>query len=109
MFCFIENMATQSSCAICGSADSWRHELLDCNMAKCVWALEREEIGEHMSMIQELDSRSWLSVLFSTLTQEELTWVVVTMWAIWYARRKVIFENSFQSPLSTVDGEILST
>jgi hypothetical protein len=25
----------------------------------------------------------------------------VTLWAIWYARRKAIHENTFQSPLST--------
>jgi hypothetical protein len=68
---------------------------------KCVWALGREDVAEHMSTIQERDARSWLSVLTSTLTHEEMTRVVVTMWAIWYARRKVILENSFQSPLST--------
>jgi hypothetical protein len=47
------NMASQNTCAICGEQDSWRHALLDCNMSKCVWALEQEEIVEHLSMIQE--------------------------------------------------------
>jgi ribonuclease HI len=33
--------------------------------------------------------------------QEDLTLCLVTLWAIWYVRRKVIHEDIFQSPLST--------
>ena len=40
------NMAPDASCALCGAADSWRHALLECNLAKCVWALENENIIE---------------------------------------------------------------
>ncbi|RLM55077.1 hypothetical protein C2845_PM10G12060 [Panicum miliaceum] len=39
-----------------------RHALLDCNMSKCVWALEREESVEHLSMIQEPSAKGWLSM-----------------------------------------------
>ena len=35
------------------------------------------------------------------LPHEELTRVVVSLWALWHARRKAIHENIFQSPLST--------
>ena len=37
----------------------------------------------------------------SSLPQDDLVRVVVTLWAIWYARRKAIHEQNFQSPLST--------
>ena len=40
------NMAASSSCAICGLEDSWKHSLLECNMTKCVWALEKDEITD---------------------------------------------------------------
>lgn len=88
-------------CVFCGASDSWRHSLLECNMARCVWALECQEIVEHLCELQEEDSRAWLATLIETMPHGDLTRVVVTLWAIWYARRKAIFENSFQSPLST--------
>jgi hypothetical protein len=30
------HMAPQASCLICEAPDSWKHSLLECNMAKCV-------------------------------------------------------------------------
>jgi hypothetical protein len=36
-----------------------------------------------------------------SLSQSQFVNLVVTLWAIWYARRKSIHENEFQSPLST--------
>jgi hypothetical protein len=32
-------MAQSSACFFCGQQDSWRHSLLECNIARCVWAL----------------------------------------------------------------------
>ena len=37
----------------------------------------------------------------SSLKQDEITRVVVRLWAIWFARRKAIHENQFQSLFST--------
>ena len=37
----------------------------------------------------------------AALKHEELTRVVVHLWAIWYARRHALFETNFQSPFST--------
>jgi hypothetical protein len=37
------NMSTTSTCVLCGAADSWRHSLIECRMARCVWALSDEE------------------------------------------------------------------
>jgi ribonuclease HI len=36
-----------------------------------------------------------------TLSRDNFAKVAVTLWAIWYARRKIIYEEEFQSPLST--------
>ena len=65
-------MAASSSCAICGMEDSWRHSLLECNLAKCVWALEKEDITEFIGCLQEQDARAWLAQTFSSLPQEDL-------------------------------------
>ena len=95
------HMAPHSSCAICGAPDSWRHSLLECNMARCVWALGPEDITELIVNIQEPHARGWLAAVFHALPHEELTRVTVTLWALWHARRKAIHEGIFQSPLST--------
>jgi hypothetical protein len=39
------NMAPSNVCSICGAKDSWKHSLIECNMSKCVWALEKEDIA----------------------------------------------------------------
>jgi hypothetical protein len=65
-----------------------------------IWALESEEIIEHLYEMQE-NSRGWLANLIETMPHADLIRVLVTMWAIWYARRETIHENIFQNPLST--------
>jgi hypothetical protein len=30
------NISDSSACSICGARDSWRHSLIECNMARCV-------------------------------------------------------------------------
>jgi hypothetical protein len=69
-------------------------------MARCVWALIDEDIIEHMSSTAEGNAREWLARMVSTLKHEDLTHVLVTLWAIWHARRKAIHEQQYQSPLS---------
>ena len=70
-------------------------------MAKCVWALEKDEITDLIGELQEQGASAWLAHVFSELASDDLVRVVVTVWAIWYARRKAIHEAIFQSPLST--------
>jgi hypothetical protein len=94
-------MAASNSCAIGGTEDSWRYSLLECNLEKCVWALEKEDITDFIGGLQEQDARAWLAQTFSSLPQDDLVRVAINMWAIWYARRKAIHEGIFQSPLST--------
>jgi hypothetical protein len=39
--------------------------------------------------------------MFETIEKVDLTRLMVTMWAIWHARRKVIHEEMYQSPMAT--------
>ncbi|XP_051202673.1 uncharacterized protein [Lolium perenne] len=93
-------MADDDRCQLCGACDSWRHTLLDCSMSQCVWALLDEEVTEHVSNSDDGDARAWIAGLIKTLKHGDLTTVLVTLWAIWHARRKAIHEQIFQSPLS---------
>jgi ribonuclease HI len=70
-------------------------------MAKCVWALESEDIQDFLCNIRQPDARGWLATVMEKLEKDDLVRVLVKLWAIWYARRKAIHENLFQSPLST--------
>ncbi|XP_010236322.1 uncharacterized protein LOC104583970 [Brachypodium distachyon] len=94
-------MAASSVCSICGETDSWRHSLIECNMSRCIWALAPESLWEHMERTSEPDAKQWIFTMIDSLPHEELTRCFVTLWAIWYARRKVLHEDRYQSPLST--------
>jgi hypothetical protein len=63
--------------------------------------LAREETIEHICNIQEQNVKAWLAVVISSLPVEESRRMMVTLWALWHARRKALYENIFQSPLST--------
>jgi hypothetical protein len=76
------NIAPASVCAICGAEDSWRHSLLDCTMARCVWALSDAELTEHMVQTQEPRARNWIFAMIDSLTHDQLTRMCVTAWAI---------------------------
>jgi hypothetical protein len=51
--------------------------------------------------VQKEDAKNWLLSMIDTLPHDQLIRMCVTLWAIWHARRKVIYEDTFQSPLST--------
>lgn len=57
---FHRNMADDSSCGLCGEADSWRHSLLECRIARSVWALMSDEITEHMDRTNEPEAKQWV-------------------------------------------------
>lgn len=95
------SMADSCACAICNEpVDSWRHSLLDCNMARSTWALLDEELVEHMAANNCGNAKDWLFFLIETLSHEDFVRATVTLWAIWTARRKAIHEQIFQSPLT---------
>jgi hypothetical protein len=59
-------------------------------MSRCVWALAPEEITEHMMDMAEPDAKQWIFSLINSLKHEDLIRCFVTLWAIWFARRKAI-------------------
>ncbi|KAE8788950.1 hypothetical protein D1007_36964 [Hordeum vulgare] len=96
------NMAPSRACAICGAEDSWIHSLLTCTMARCVWVLHNSELVEHMLANAEPDAKSWLFSMRSSVSATEMTKITVTLWAIWFARRKLIHEGEHQNPGATL-------
>ena len=72
-------MAQGSTCFFYGMEDSWRHSLLECNMARCIWALEKEETVELLSGILENDGKSWLAIMAKILPQEDIARVAITL------------------------------
>ena len=52
-------------------------------------------------MTHEEKARDWIFALIERLSKKEITEILLTMWAVWYARRKAIHESIFQSHLST--------
>ena len=92
------HMAETDTCCLCGARDTWRHTLLSCALSRSVWALAPEELVEQIITHQEEDAKDWLFAIYEMLDTHDFTRVVVTMWAIWAARRKAIHEDIFQSP-----------
>lgn len=95
------NMSHLDACPLCGCEDSWRHALLSCTMARCTWAPTDDSLVPMMTDNTEPSARNWLFELYDTLDHKNFSRMVVTMWSIWYARRKAIHEAIFQSPHQT--------
>ena len=96
-----QNMSDSHACAICGREDNWGHALLDCTLSRSVWALSNEELVQHMCMNKDEDAKAWLFAMSDTISQKEFSVLITTLWAIWYARRKVIHKGSLQTPFAT--------
>src|SRR4051812_41626380 len=94
-------MATTDVCGVCGVHDSWRHSLLDCALSRSTWALSKEEMMQHMAMNRSADAKEWLFSMFDSMPSDELVTMIVTLWAIWSSRRKLIHEGIFQTPFAT--------
>ncbi|KAK1650398.1 hypothetical protein QYE76_068203 [Lolium multiflorum] len=65
-----------------------------------VWTLADKEITEHLCMNEDPNPKQWLFAMMESLSRDDFARVAVTLWAIWFARRKIIHEEEFQSPLS---------
>jgi hypothetical protein len=70
-------------------------------MSRWVWALVNDEITQHMSMTEEPSAKQWLFTMIDSLDQSSFVEMTVTLWAIWFARRRLIHEGEQQCPLST--------
>ena len=95
------NMADSACCPLCGAPDSWRHAFLDCSLARCVWALANETMVQKMTEVTDTHAKQWISAMQDLLSHVEYTEMVVTLWAVWYSRRKPVYEHDFQAPLET--------
>lgn len=96
------SMATTSRYTLCGAVDSWKHSLLECVMARSVWALCDEELVEHLFHSMEPSAKQWIFSPMEALSHSDFTKVLVTIWPIGTARCKAIHEQNFQSPISTL-------
>lgn len=69
------NMADKPHCPLCGALNSWRHSLIECPMARSVWALAKEDIVEHMIMTRITSAKLWLaSMHYSVYMRIVLRW-----------------------------------
>jgi ribonuclease HI len=66
-----------------------------------VWALSNPTIVEHICISTEPAARQWLFSMMRTMEHDDFIRLVVTLWAIWHARRKAIHEDIYQSPQAT--------
>jgi hypothetical protein len=73
------HMAQSSLCTLCGALDSWRHALLECNIARSVWVLLLDCVVDVIASVREPDASSWLAVVMGTLSHDELIRFVVTL------------------------------
>lgn len=96
------NMAQESTCLVCGvHEDSWRHSLLECRMARSVWVLVDEDLYDQIRWRREEQARHWLFELDEALSEQDYVKVIVTMWALWKAKRDLVHEDKWQSPFVT--------
>ena len=95
------NMSTVDACPLCGREDSWRHALISCTMARCIWALSDSEVVQRMGDNQEPGAKNFLFNMQESLSHDQFTTMVVTLWSISYTRRKAVYEAIFQSPSQT--------
>jgi hypothetical protein len=70
-------------------------------MARSVWALADEGITDQVCMNEDTSAKQWLFAMIESLSREDFAQVAVTLWATWYARRKIIYDDEYQIPLST--------
>jgi hypothetical protein len=95
------HMIDSAACMICGALDSWRHTMIDCTMARCIWALADENLVQEMGQYANDNPRDWLFAMNEALTPDMFMHMAVTLWAVWGAKRKAVYEDIHQSPLST--------
>lgn len=94
------HMTTEDTCLLCGERDTWKHALFSCPLAAAVWALAPEDLLEPMIERTEEKAKDWLFEMHALLPTDMFQRLIVTLWAIWKARRKAIHEDIYQPPHS---------
>jgi hypothetical protein len=62
------HMTDSLMCVMCGQPDSWLHALIECSSSRSVWALQNDEMVEHMIMIREENAKLWLLTMHDSLS-----------------------------------------
>ena len=70
-------------------------------MAKAVWSLMDDDVVNLVQSRDQEDPKLWLFNIIEVASHAEVVKVLIKLWSIWWARRKVIHEQQFKSPLST--------
>ncbi|GMI93031.1 hypothetical protein like AT3G09510 [Hibiscus trionum] len=93
-------VTTDPTCFRClQSPENVAHVLRNCPFADQVWA----RVGIHSPTIDEQSSFSeWLSKLLSNISNNKSTEVLITIWALWTAQNKFIFEGEQKNPTDIV-------
>lgn len=90
------NMAKDVACSLCNAAaDSWHHSLIECNTTKAVWGLMDDDVVNLVQAGNYGDPKLWLFNLMEVASEAEVVRVLVTLWSIWWVRRKAIHEQHF--------------
>ena len=84
--CFHRKMV--STCSDCGEVDSWRHRLIN--------LLDRK-----VCMNEDPSVKQMIFAMMETLSCDDFARVVVTLWAICYARSNIIRDEEYQTPMSS--------
>jgi hypothetical protein len=70
--------------------------------------MEKEEQVEFLCAVHLPDARNRLWTTIDSLSHKDITQVVVVLWTIWFARRKAIHEQAFESPVRFIHSRHLS-
>lgn len=68
--------------------------MIDCNMARCVWALMDEDLTEHIMANEIPYAQQWLFFLMETVQQQDFVFILVIMWSIWWAGNELFMITS---------------
>ena len=85
------DMPTSPNCSVFNATnDTCRHSLLQCNMASSVWPLKEDDSVLPIFGDETDDPKLWLIFIAQHFDSVQFIEVLATLWAIWWARRKLI-------------------
>ncbi|KAE8791581.1 hypothetical protein D1007_34039 [Hordeum vulgare] len=91
-------MATSYACRLCGVRDAWRHAPLDCPTTRSTSALSSDVIIDQLNSHQHDCAKTWIFAMLATLSTDEFVKFSISLWDIWGARRKAIYEDVHHTP-----------
>jgi hypothetical protein len=64
--------------------------------------MSEPDVADHVALSSEQTAKLWLFSMIETMKEADFVRMVVTLWAIWHAKRKAVHEDIFQSPMATM-------